>query len=279
MIIEIDNYVPKHSHVLCVDSDGTAIDSMNVKHNRCHGPAFIEAWELGASAGTVQKRWNEINLYEKTRGINRFLGAERILRELDGKAVEVKDLDVLSAWIAGSKELSEPALENAIEQSGSDILKKALKFSRLTNQKVAELDLKDKPAYGGVKQTLEFAKTKTDIAVISSCNMSAIREEWGYNGLLDYPDVITSLETGSKRKCLEKIIGCGAVPEKVLMVGDAIPDFEAAKAAGVLFYPIIVREEKQSWFNLRNKYLGKFLCGNYAKYQNLLIENFYKSFK
>lgn len=37
----ITDFVPQHEKLLCIDSDGTVIDAMNVKHRRCHGASFI----------------------------------------------------------------------------------------------------------------------------------------------------------------------------------------------------------------------------------------------
>ena len=68
--------------LLCVDSDGCAMDTMNIKHFRCFGPCFADEWGLGAGRDAALKRWNEINLFSMTRGINRFLGLAHILTEL-----------------------------------------------------------------------------------------------------------------------------------------------------------------------------------------------------
>ena len=35
---------------------------------------FIDVWNLQDKKDIVLEIWNEINLYEKTRGINRFIG-------------------------------------------------------------------------------------------------------------------------------------------------------------------------------------------------------------
>ena len=40
------NYKKKREYLVCVDSDGCAIDSMDVKHMKCFGPCMIEQWNL-----------------------------------------------------------------------------------------------------------------------------------------------------------------------------------------------------------------------------------------
>ena len=38
----------KHDILICVDSDGCAMDTMNIKHMKCFGPCLVEEWGLGA---------------------------------------------------------------------------------------------------------------------------------------------------------------------------------------------------------------------------------------
>ena len=64
----------KHSHLICVDSDGCAMDTMDIKHFRCFGPAMVEEWSLTPWQEEILQRWNNTNLYSMTRGINRFQG-------------------------------------------------------------------------------------------------------------------------------------------------------------------------------------------------------------
>ena len=58
-------------YLICVDSDGCAMDTMDIKHFRCFGPCMVEEWGLEKWAGPILERWNEVNLYTMTRGINR----------------------------------------------------------------------------------------------------------------------------------------------------------------------------------------------------------------
>ena len=32
--------------LVCIDSDGTAMDTMTIKHQRCFGPLIIPTWKL-----------------------------------------------------------------------------------------------------------------------------------------------------------------------------------------------------------------------------------------
>ena len=54
-----------------VDSDGCAMDTMTYKHELFFGP--LAAKEYGVEdKETFQKNWENINLYSRTRGVNRF---------------------------------------------------------------------------------------------------------------------------------------------------------------------------------------------------------------
>ena len=67
-------FTPRHDFLICVDSDGCAVDTMDVKHKRCFGPCMVAEWGLQQWETPILERWNEINLYTMTRGINRFKG-------------------------------------------------------------------------------------------------------------------------------------------------------------------------------------------------------------
>lgn len=276
----IDTFKKNHDYIVCIDSDGTAIDAMNVKHKKCHGPSFIDVWGLDAHCEEVQKMWNEINLYSKDRGVNRFIALIKILKRLDGKYLDAKeDIAALEDWERTTKGLSNKYLKEEIAKTDNETLKKALRFSELLNKRIGELTFDDKPPFEGVKEGLEYMKKYADIAIVSSSNFEAIQSEWNYYGLLDYVDVLTSQEIGTKGQCISRLLSLGYDPEKVLMVGDAYPDTEAAEANGVWYYPIMTNREKESWDNLRDKYFKIFTDGNYRDVQAKLITDFEENFK
>ena len=77
----LDEFVKKKRYLICVDSDGCAMDTMDVKHIRCFGPCMVKEWGLEEWQDQVLERWNEINLYSMTRGINRFLALAQALTD------------------------------------------------------------------------------------------------------------------------------------------------------------------------------------------------------
>ena len=69
-------------------------------------------------------------------------------------------------------------------------------------------------------------------------------------------------------------------PEQILMVGDAMGDYEAAKKNGVWFYPIVVNNEKESWQQLQEEAYPKLLHGTFDKeYQKELLDKFERGFQ
>ena len=69
-----DSFERKHDYLVCVDSDGCVMDTMNCKHFHCFGPCMVAEWGLEEWQDEILARWNVINLFSMTRGINRFKG-------------------------------------------------------------------------------------------------------------------------------------------------------------------------------------------------------------
>lgn len=277
---DIGSFVPRHGKLVCFDSDGTVIDAMNVKHRRCHGAAFIAEWGLDAHAEEVQRVWDSINLYEPTRGVNRFIALAEMLRRMGALGLvgtPPAELGALEGFVARGK-LSNAALKAEIEARPSPLLEKALRWSLALNERIAALTPADKPPFPGTKEALEYAHGLMDVAVVSSSNMSAILEEWAAWGLGGYAGVVTSQEVGTKGECLLRMLEKGYAPEDVLMVGDAWPDVDAAREAGVWYYPILTRREGESWRELRGTYLDEFLAGRYGEHQAALLDKFESNF-
>lgn len=42
MTTTMTHFHPSCDFLICIDSDGCAIDTMNIKHIRCFGPCFIQ---------------------------------------------------------------------------------------------------------------------------------------------------------------------------------------------------------------------------------------------
>ncbi len=270
-------YEKRKPFLLCVDSDGCAMDTMNIKHFRCFGPCFADEWgiEGGRARERALRRWNEINLYERTRGINRFKALALILTEL---YPDNDDIAAFLKWANEAKELSERALEREIAGGASAVFEKALNWSRAVNKCIGELSEDEKQAFSGVKEAFEAAKAQFDIAVVSSANFDAVAEEWERSHLLEDVDVLTTQRDGSKAHCISELLKKGYAKERVLMVGDAPGDLAAAEENGVSFYPVLVRLEKESWARLP-ALLQKFVKGEAAEELFALRQRFFDNLR
>jgi phosphoglycolate phosphatase-like HAD superfamily hydrolase len=89
--------------------------------------------------------------------------------------------------------------------------------------------------------------------------------------------LVAGQEQGSKKEHLALAAGERYEREKVLMVGDALGDWDAARACGALFYPIAPGCEDESWQRFFEEALPRFFAGEYAgEYNQALLESFTK---
>ena len=247
MALSLTDYEKKKDYLVCVDSDGCAVDTMDIKHKTCFGPCMVAEWGLEQWKEPILTRWDEINLYSMMRGINRFKGLAMALEEIDKAYSPIVGVDDLRAWVDSAPELSNPALEKAVKTNPAPILKKALSWSKAVNKSISELPWAVKKAFPGVKEAFEAVRPFADIAVVSSANRDAVEEEWERFGLMPLVDLVLCQDVGSKAHCLAELKKKGYEADHILMVGDAPGDQAAAQKNGVFYYPILVRHEAESW--------------------------------
>lgn len=271
----LEGFVQKKEFLVCIDSDGCAIDSMESKHKTCFGPCLVRQWKLEPWEDQILNRWNEINLYTQTRGINRYKGLALILREVDQKYKRVDGLEALEGWVQSATELSDAGIEERWKECGALILKQALEWSRQVNSRINVMPPEEKCAFEGVRQALHKAHEMADLVIVSSANRQAVLEEWKRQGLLEYADLVLSQDAGTKADCIRSLLTAGYDHGRVLMVGDAPGDCLAAEENAVLFYPIMVNRETESWKRFMIEALDKLKQGTYAgAYEQQLIEAF-----
>lgn len=276
----LENYVKKHEYLICVDSDGCAMDTMNIKHFGCFGPCMVEEWGLEEWKDAILTRWNDINLFTMTRGINRFKGLAMALREINDQYTPIEDIDILEHFVETSKELSNGAITKYLEEHSSVALEKALSWSKKVNASIDELSFDEKKPYEGVLEGLKFAHEVADIAIVSSANYEAVIDEWDYYKLLDHVDIVMAQNVGSKAFCIAELLKKGYDVEKVLMTGDAPGDLDAANKNGVFYFPILVNKEKESWVEFKETAVNSLLQGKYAgEYQEKKIAEFKDNLK
>ena len=272
----------RHSHLLCVDSDGCAFDTMALKQKECFYPALEEAWNLQAVSRYALETMLFVSLFSTSRGVNRYPALVRTLRllarrpEARAAGFTCPDLSALEEWISSSPSLSLGALEQHMRLLGrpEPSLERAAQFARGADQRIAQL-VRDIPPFPHAAEALRRFSRFADIVVISTATHEDLQREWSEHGLLPYVTEVAGQEQGSKAECIRRA-NSGHYPlENVLMIGDAPGDRRAAKEAGALFYPILAAHEAESWRRAEEEIAERFKEGSYAgRVMDKILEEF-----
>lgn len=270
----LDNFERKHDHLVCIDSDGCAMDTMNIKHFRAFGPELMKVFELEAWQDELLERWNKENLFSRTRGMNRFLGAYSLLSYVDKKLKPIPELHELKEWIDRAESLSNAGLQKELDRRPSAFLEKVMQWSNQVNQAVSEIPEEENIPFEGVRETLAMIHGEVDIAIVSSANPEAVEEEWNRCGLMEFVDVMCAQNVGTKAQSISYLLEHGYDRDKVIKIGDAPGDLEAAEKNGVFYYPILAGSEVHSWKEFKDKYFRIFMDGKYGECQDEMIRRF-----
>ena len=271
---DIKEFRKTRDFLICIDSDGCVMDTMDVKHMRCFGPCLVYEWDLGEYREEIIRLWRKVNLLSASRGVNRFQGLAQVLKNIHENYTQVEGLEGYLGWAGSAQELSDISLEEAYEKTGNICMKKAMDWSRLVNQSMAMVSDTKKPPFEGTEDALRLAREQADIVILTAANRQEINKEWEVFELAQYTDLLMAQEDGRKEECLKELLEKGYEKDHVLMVGDAPADLAAAQAAGVLFYPILAYQERESWENF-SEALDHFTNEDYAgSYQEERIKEF-----
>ncbi|MFD0965662.1 HAD family hydrolase [Seminibacterium arietis] len=258
--------------IVCIDSDGCAMDTMDIKHQKCFGPYLVDVFDLKDSERFIEI-WDRINLYSQTRGCNRFKGLVLSLEEYGYEG----DFSRLQNWVATTNELSNRSLVKEIEKCGGKDLELALQWSEKVNIGIKTLREHDAP-FNNVLRSMAIIKQFADIAVVSSANNEAIIDEWTRHGLLPFVDLVFGQDQGTKAFCLNHLREYGYQSKNILMVGDSPGDLDSAQQAQTNFFPILCKKEDESWDQLVLEALGKLVYQDFnEEYQQQLITKFNKN--
>ncbi len=267
-----------------VDSDGCVFDTMEIKHKECFIPNTIRYWGLQAVAKYVRETAEFVNLYSKWRGLNRFpaliklfdMLAERA--ELKGGGFKFPAIASLREWVATETKLGNPALARVAVRQNDPVLKTALTWSEAVNDAIAVM-IRGVPPYPLVRESLRKMQRFAQGIVISQTPREALEREWNEHDLARYLTIIAGQELGTKGECLGLAKAAGEFQDdRVLMIGDAPGDLEAARANRALFYPIIPGNEEISWQRFHEEAFEYFIRGQYrGDYEEKLIAEFEKA--
>jgi phosphoglycolate phosphatase-like HAD superfamily hydrolase len=269
---------PKHKFLVGIDSDGCAFDTMELKHKECFIPNIINSYELQGVSKYAREAAEFVNLYSKSRGINRFPALIEALEwlqkrpEVAARGIKIHVPAGLVAWLKVETKQANPALAAAVEKSGDADLKQALAWSKAVNETIANF-VRGVPPFPFVRECLEKLQGHADVLVVSATPNEALEREWEEHGLDKFVAAICGQEIGTKKETLTVAAKYSA--GHTLMIGDAPGDYKAAMANHALFFPINPGGEESSWRRLYEEGIDRFFAGTFAgAYQDKLLHEF-----
>lgn len=273
-------FKPSREYFIGFDSDGCVFDTMEIKHKECFCPQFIKHFGLQKISKYARESWEFVNLYSKTRGTNRFKALTRSVdllrerKEVKARNCELPNLDIIKDWINKESKLGNPALEKYVSQSDNIVLHKTFTWSKEVNKVIEEMVF-DIPPFPFVINSLKKIADKADVIVVSQTPLEALKREWEEHKMDGYAKLIAGQEFGTKTEHLKYAAKGKYADDKILMIGDAPGDYDAAKSNGVLFYPINPSHEEDSWERFYREALDKFFNGSFkGDYENKLLTEF-----
>ena len=261
-----------------IDSDGCAFDTMELKHKECFIPNTIKFYGLQGVSKYAREAAEFVNLYSKSRGINRFPALVETLEwlqkrpEVAARKFKIEVPESLRTWIQEESKLGNPALKSKVEISGDADLTVALAWSEAVNKTVDQM-VEGVAPFPGVRESLQKLQGAADMLVVSATPNEALRSEWTEHDIAKFVAEICGQESGTKKETLTNSRQYD--PQKSLMIGDAPGDYAAAKANQCLFYPINPGDEEASWQRFVEEGIDRFVNGEFAgDYQEMLLAEF-----
>jgi phosphoglycolate phosphatase-like HAD superfamily hydrolase len=272
------DFTPQHQFLVGIDSDGCVFDTMELKHKECFIPNIINHWNLQGVSKYAREAAEFVNLYSKSRGINRFPALVETMEwlqkrlEVKARGVTVEIPQSLRDWIKRETKLGNPTLEKEVAAHGDPGLKRSLVWSKAVNESIEEM-VRGVPPFPFVRESLIKLREQTDILVVSATPHEALEREWEEHDLSQYAAAICGQEIGTKKESLAA--AAKYPPDHALMIGDAPGDYNAAVANKALFFPVNPGAEEASWKRFYEEGIAKFLAGTFAgEYQKALLDEF-----
>jgi hypothetical protein len=181
--MDLVDFQAEREFLVGIDSDGCVFDSMELKHKECFIPAFIKHYGLQGVSKYAREASEFVNLYSKSRGVNRFPGLVEQLDwlrrrpEVKSRGIDVPNPEGLRRWIPRETKLGNPALQRAVEETGDPDLRRALEWSLAVNHAISEM-VRGVPPFPYVRECLERLADEADMLVVSATPGEALSAEW-----------------------------------------------------------------------------------------------------
>lgn len=274
------DFTPTKDFFVGIDSDGCAMDAMDIKHQECFTPAYIKSWDLQPVSTLARETAIFVNLGSITRGLNRWLALRQLLDllrdrvEVAERGVVIPDYPELTEFIDSEYPLSDKGIAAYAAAHPSPTADRMIAWGNEVNARIADMVHGCGP-FPGVREAMAAMYDDVDEMTVSATPLEALQREWTEHGLAQYMHVIAGQEMGSKAEHVEYAAKGKYADDHIMLIGDAPGDRDAAAKVGCLYYPILPGEEKRSWQRFTDEALGKFLDGSFAgAYQQQLIDEF-----
>ena len=275
------DFVPTKNYFVGIDSDGCAMDAMDIKHQECFTPCYIKHWDLQPVSTLARQTALFVNLGSVTRGLNRWLALSQVLNllrdrvEVAERNVQIPEYPELAEFLAApGYPLSDKGIAAYHADHPSETIARAIRWGDAVNASIADMVHGAGP-FPGAREAIVAMQDEIDTIVVSATPLHALEYEWHAHGLAQYMKVIAGQEMGSKAEHVEYAAKGKYDQDKIMLIGDAPGDRDAAAKAECLYYPILPGNEKYSWARFADEALGKFLAGTFAgEYQQALIDEF-----
>lgn len=280
---ELKNLKPESEFFIGIDSDGCVFDSMEVKQKEFFIPIALKYFGLYGISKILRETWEFVNLYSINRGGNRFTSIIKVFDllsqriEINESGFKLPDLMFLKEWVKTETRLSNANLRKYFESHYDQDLEKVVKWTEEVNYEINAW-LRDIPPFRNAKLSLGKISSFADVVIVSQTPLEALEREWQEHQLIGHIKFIAGQEHGTKTEHISLAAKGKYQDNKILMIGDAKGDLDAAKNNGILFFPVIPGKEDKSWERFLNEALEKFKKCEYAgAYENELLIEFGKS--
>ncbi len=194
--------------------------------------------------------------------------------EVQARKVEVTQAPKLREFMKSGKPLSNDGLKAYMAEHPDPELDRAMAWTKGVNAAIADM-VHGVPPFPYVRESLELLQKQADVVVVSATPGEALTREWEEHDIARYARLIAGQEMGTKKQHLA-LAAKGKYPsDRILMIGDAPGDMEAARANGALFFPINPGAESESWKRFVDEGIDCFLKGTFrGGYEEHLITEF-----
>ncbi len=280
---DLETLKPRFDALIGIDSDGCVFDTMEAKQCGHFHPLIIRHWGLEKIERPLRDVAEFVNLRSKYRGRNRFpallMTFERLAEqpEVAEAGISLPPLEDLRAYCESGQPLGNDTLKHEAERTGSALLAQVLAWSLDVNRDIEE-NLAPVAPFPAAREALDAIHAVADVVVVSQTPEEALLREWHHHNMQHLAAVIGGQELGSKAEQLSLAATGKYAKGRVLLIGDAPGDLEAAREAGACFYPIMPGEEDVSWRRFIDEVLAVFLAGRYAgMFESAFVDRFVRA--